>query len=143
MTLETCVEQSVNSLEKALEARKGGGNMKRYQQGMLLGVVLSVLVAVAIALATSEERRRQLSQRLEELRDALPDGKQLKRSAQEVASKAREVGSNLGDQVQTEARKLGQRTQEMVGAAQQTATSFGANLQEKSSDVVNGLRDRR
>jgi hypothetical protein len=117
--------------------------MKRYQQGILLGVVLSVLIAVAIALATSEERRRQLSHRLEELRNALPDGKQLKHSAQEVASKAREAGSNLGDQVQASASKLGQRTQEMVSTAQQTGTSFGANVQARSSDLLNGLRDRR
>lgn len=117
--------------------------MKRYQQGILLGLVLSVLIAVAIALATSEERRSQLSQRLEELRKALPDGKQLKHSAQEIASKAREASSNLGDQVQASASKLGQRTQERVSAAQQTAASLGATLQAKSSDLVSGLRDHR
>ena len=117
--------------------------MKRYQQGMVLGVVLSALIAVAIALATSEERRRELSHRLEELRKALPDGKQLKHSAQEMASKARETTSTLGDQVQASASKLGQRTQEMVSAAQQTASSFGEKLQAKSADVVHGLRDQR
>ena len=117
--------------------------MRRYQQGILLGLVLSALIAVAIALTTSEERRRQLSHRLEELRKALPDGKQLKHSAQEMASKAREASSDLGDQVQASASKLGQRTQEMVNAAQQTAASLGANLQAKSSDLVNGLKDRR
>ncbi len=117
--------------------------MKRYQQGIVLGVVLSALIVVAIALATSEERRRQLSHRLEELRKALPDGKQLKHSAQEMASKAREAGSNLGDQVQASASKLGQRTQEMVNAAQQTAATFGANLQAKRSNLVSGLRDHR
>jgi phage-related minor tail protein len=116
--------------------------MKRYQQGILLGVVLSVLIAVAVALATSEERRRQVSHRLEELRNALPDGKQLKQSAQEVASKAREAGNNVSNQVQASASKLGQRTQEMVGAVQQTANSLGANLQAKSSDLVNGWKDR-
>ena len=117
--------------------------MKRYQQGIVLGVVLSALIAVAIALATSEERRRQLSHRLEELRKALPDGKQVKHSAQEMASKAWEAGSSLGDQVQASASKLGQRTQEMVSAAQQTAASLGANLQTKSADLVGSLRDHR
>lgn len=81
-------------------------------------MVLSALIAVAIALVTSEERRRHYRQRLEELRKAPPDGKQLKHSPQEVACKAREAGSTLRDQVQAEARKLGQRTQEMVSAAQ-------------------------
>lgn len=117
--------------------------MKRYQQGILLGLVLSALIAVAIALATSEERRRQLNHRLEELRKALPDGKQLKHSAQEMASKAREAGGNLGDQVQASASKLGQRTQEMMNAAQQTAATLGTTLQAKSADLVSGLRDHR
>lgn len=117
--------------------------MKRYQQGILLGVVLSLLVAVALALATSEERQRQLSQRLQELRKALPDRKHLKQSAQEVASKARKAGNNLGDHVQASASKWGQRTQEMVSVAQQTATSFGGSLQAKSTELVNGLRNQQ
>lgn len=117
--------------------------MKRYQQGILLGVVLSLLVAVALALATSEERRHQLSQRLEELRKALPDGKHLKQSAQEVASKTREAGNTPGNHVQASASKLGQRTQEMVSAAQQTVTSFGGSLQAKSSELVNGLKNHQ
>lgn len=117
--------------------------MKRYQQGILLGVVLSALIAVAIALATSEERRSQLSQRLEEFRKVLPDGEQLKHSAQGVASRALEASSNLGDQVQASASKLGQHTQEMVSAAQQTAASLGTTLQAKGSDLVSGLRDHR
>ena len=116
--------------------------MSRYWPGILIGMVLSVLIGVTLALAVSEERRRQLSHRLEELRNALPDGKQLKQSAHQAATKAREAGSHLGEQMQESASKLGQRTQEMVGAAQQTATSLGANLQAKRSDLVNGLRDR-
>jgi len=116
--------------------------MKRYQQGILLGLVLSVLLTVAIALALSDERRRQLSHRLEELRKALPDGEQLKQSAQQVATKAREAGSHLGDQVQESASKLGQRTQEMVGAAKLSAASWGATLQTKSADLIGDLRDR-
>jgi gas vesicle protein len=142
MALKTCSEESANPLERALYAGEGGEHMKRYQQGILLGVVPSVLLALAIALATSEERRRQLRHRLEELRNALPNEDQLKHSAQEAASKAREAGSTLGNQVQASARKLGQRTQEMVSAAQQTATSFGSTVQAKRSDLVNGLRDR-
>jgi predicted PurR-regulated permease PerM len=115
--------------------------MSRFRQGILLGIVLSVLIVVAIALNLSDERRRQLSARLEELRNALPGIEQLRQSAQQVATKARETGSNLGEQVQESASKLGQRTQEMVSAAQQTATSLGTNLQAKSSEFVDGLRD--
>jgi septal ring factor EnvC (AmiA/AmiB activator) len=99
--------------------------MNRSQQGFLLGAVLSILLAVAIALALSDERRRQLRHRLEALRNALPDGEHLKQSAQQAASKAREAGSHLGEQMQESANKLGQRTQEMAGAARQTVTSSG------------------
>ena len=112
--------------------------MNRWQ-GILMGLVLSALLGVALALAVSDERRRQLSHRLEAFRKALPDREQLKQSAQQAATKAREVGSDLGEQVQESASKLGQRTQEMVSVAQQTATSLGV----KSADLVNGLRDRR
>ena len=90
--------------------------MNRWQS-ILIGLVLSALLGVAIALAVSDKRRRQLSHRLEELRKALPRREQLKQSAQQAATKAREVGSNLGEQVQESASKLGLRTQEMVGAA--------------------------
>jgi gas vesicle protein len=95
--------------------------MNRWQS-ILMGLVLSALLGVAIALAVSDERRRQLSHRLEELRKALPRMEQLKQSAQQAATKAREAGSDLGGQVQESASKLGQRTQEMVSVAQQTAT---------------------
>jgi len=116
--------------------------MRRYQLGILLGLVLSALLGGVIALILSEERRRQVSQRLEKLRKALPNGEHLKHSAQEAVIKAREAGNHLGDQMQESASKLGQRTQEMVSAAQQTATSLGANLHAKSSDLVNGRRER-
>ena len=116
--------------------------MKRYLPGILAGVVLSALLAVAIVLATSEQRRQQLSARLEEMRKAFPDGKQLKQSVQKVASSAREAGSNLGDQMQISTSKLGQRTQEMVSTARQTAGSLGARLQARGSDLVNSLNNR-
>ncbi|HEU5374476.1 MAG TPA: hypothetical protein VFV38_03470 [Ktedonobacteraceae bacterium] len=87
-------------------------------------MILSVLIVLAIALTLSDERRRQLSQRLEELRNALPGIEQLKQSAQEVTTKARETGSNLGEQVQESANKLAYRTQELLTAAQQKAASL-------------------
>ncbi len=115
--------------------------MSRYRQGILIGMVLSALLVVAIALALSDERRRQLSHRLEEVRNTLPGMEQLKQSAQQAATKAREAGSNLGEPVQESASKLGQRTQEIFSVAQQTATSLGANLQAKSTDLMSERRD--
>lgn len=99
--------------------------MSRFRQGVLIGLILSVLLVLAIALALSDERRRQLSHRLEELRKALPGIEQLKQSAQEATTKARETGSTLGEQVQDSASKLAHRTQELFTAAQQKAASLG------------------
>ena len=73
--------------------------MSRFRQGVLIGFILSVLIVLAIALTQSDERRRQLSHRLEELRNALPGIEQLKPSAHEATTKAREAGNTLGEQV--------------------------------------------
>jgi gas vesicle protein len=97
--------------------------MNRFRQGVLIGFILSALIVLAIALTLSDERRRQLSHRLEELRNALPGIEQLKQSAQEATIKARETGSNLGEQVQESARKLAHRTQEFLTTAQEKVAS--------------------
>ncbi len=116
--------------------------MKRYQQGVLLGLVLSVLLGGTVVLFSNEERRRQLQYRLKSFRNALPDGKQLKQSAQQAAQKAQEAGSQLGEQVQESASKLGQRTQDMTSAAWQKVTALGANVQAKSTHVAKELNHR-
>ena len=99
--------------------------MSRFRQGMLIGLILSVLIVLAIALTLSDEKRRQLSHRLEELRNTLPGMEQLKQSVQETATRARETGSHLGEQVQESTGKLAHRTQEMLTSAQQKVTSLG------------------
>jgi len=98
--------------------------MSRFRQGGLIGLLLSGLIMLAIALTLSDERRRQLSQRLEELRNALPGMEQLKRSAQEATTKARDAGSVLGEQVQESASLLAYRAQELLTPAQQKAASL-------------------
>lgn len=103
----------------------------RYWQGILMSIVLSALIAVAIALSLSEERRRKLRSRLEELRHALPGVEQLQQSAQRAATKARETRSNLGEQVQESASKLGQRTQEMFSTVQHAVTLDGRRQAHK------------
>jgi gas vesicle protein len=99
--------------------------MNRFRQGILIGLILSVMIVLAVALTMSDEKRRQLTHRLEELRSALPGVEQLKQSAQEVTTRARETGSNLGEQVQESANKLAHRTQEILTTAQQKAASLG------------------
>ena len=99
--------------------------MSRFRQGILIGVIFSVLIALAIALTLNDERRRQLRHRAEELRNTLPGMEQLKQSVQETATRARETGSYLGEQVQVSTGKLAHRTQEMLTTAQQKVTSLG------------------
>jgi len=99
--------------------------MNRFRQGVLIGLILSLLIVLAIALTLSDERRRQLRHRLEELRNALPGIEQLKQSAQEATIKARETGGSLGEQVQESASKLAHRTQAFLTTAQQKAADLG------------------
>ena len=107
----------------------------RFRQGILIGFVLSMFIAIAIALTLSDEQRSQYRQRLEELRRALPGVEQIKQSAQQAASKARETGNHLGEQVQESASTLVQHTQEILGnAQQQIATSLGGSKQTKGTD---------
>ena len=98
--------------------------MNRFRQGVLLGLILSMLITLAISVMLNDERRRQLRYRLEKLRNALPGVEQLKQSAQEAATRARETGSNLSEQVQESAGKLVQHTQEILSTAQKKAASL-------------------
>lgn len=105
--------------------------MKRFRQGMLLGLILSVLITLAIALTLNDKRRRQLRYRLEKLRNALPDAEQLKQSAQEAVTRARETGSDLSGKVQESAGKLVQHTQEILSTAQKKAASLSEKQETK------------
>jgi len=116
--------------------------MKRYWPRILIGTVLSALMGVTLALTVNKERRQHLSHRLEELRKALPGKKELKQAVQQAATTARKTGSQLEERVQESTSTLSQHAQEMFSAAQQTATSVGANLHARSSDLVNGFRSK-
>ena len=107
--------------------------MNRFRQGMLLGLILSVLITLVITLTLNDERRRQLRSRLEKLRNALPGVEQLKQSAQEAATRARETGSNLSGQVQESAGKLVQHTQELFSTAQKKAASLSEQQEAKNT----------
>ena len=64
--------------------------MKRFQQGMLLGLILSVLITLALALTFDEERRRQLSHLLKRPRPFAP----------EAGVKAQKTRSDVNEQAQ-------------------------------------------
>lgn len=95
--------------------------MKRFRQGILIGLLLGVLLALAIALTLNDERRRRLRYRLGKLRDAFP---RMEHSAQETTTSAREMGSNLSKQVQESSGKLAQHTREILPTVQQNAASL-------------------
>ena len=107
--------------------------MKRFRQGMLIGLMLSVLITLAIALTLNEERRRQWRSRFEKLRDALPSIEQLKQSAQESAMKARETGSHLGEQMQESASKVVHHTQELLSMSQKQVASLDQQHETKKT----------
>jgi predicted PurR-regulated permease PerM len=99
--------------------------MSRFRQGLLSGLILSVVITLAIALMWNEERRRQLSSRLEKLWKTLPRMKQLKQSAQKATSRAQKTGSISSELVQESAGKLAQHTQEILSIVQKKAASLG------------------
>ena len=121
------------SQKQRVPVKAGGAKIKRSQLGILLGTVLSGLLVVAIALSMNKERRQQLKTRLEEIRKTLPGTQQLKQSAQQAATKAKEAGNHLGEQVQESASQVSHRTQEMFDTAKQTVASIGGNRHSKDS----------
>ena len=121
------------SQKQRVPVKAGGTRIRRSRLGILFGTVLSGLLVVAIALSMNKERRQQLKSRLEELRKTLPGTQQLKQSAQQAATKAKEAGSHWGEQVQESASKAGHRTMELFDTAKQTVASIGGNRHSKDS----------
>jgi hypothetical protein len=104
---------------------RGEVKMSRFRQKLIVGLILCVLITLVIAVILNDERRRQLRSRFEKLQDALPGVEQLKQSAQEAATRARETGSDLNEQMQVSAGKLVQHTQEILSTVQEKATALG------------------
>ena len=105
--------------------------MNRFQQGMFFGLILSTLITLALALKLNDQRRLQLSNRLEKLRTAFPGIEHLTQFAQETATRARETGNQLGEQVQGYTGKQVQRAREVVSPTQQRAASLSDNEEIK------------
>src|SRR5260370_42118068 len=107
--------------------------MSRSRQAVFIGIGISLLVAVLIALMRSEERRRQLSKRLEELWNALPESERLKQSAQQAATKMRETGSALGKLVQQSGRRVKPLRREGISTAEPSAPCLEQCEQARST----------
>jgi gas vesicle protein len=112
--------------------------MSRFRQATFIGVVISLLIALLIALMRSEEMRRQLSKRLEELWNALPESERLKQSAQQAATKMRETGSALGELVQQSGSRVKPLRQEDVSTAGPSAPELSQSEQARSTTPDEG-----
>jgi gas vesicle protein len=112
--------------------------MSRFWQAVFIGMVIGLLVALMIALMRSEEMRRQLSKRLEELWNALPESERLKQSAQQTATKMRETGSALGERVQQSGSRVKPLRQEGISTAEPPAPSLEQSEFSGEAEVSKG-----
>src|SRR5436305_11820087 len=94
-----CGDKSREVGNSSLE-RKGGPNMGRFWNGVLVGIGIGLLIAPM----RGEEMQRLVRQRYEQLRSNLPEKEQLKQRGQQVAA------------------GLSQTANTLKGAAQQAAT---------------------
>jgi gas vesicle protein len=81
---------------------KGGLTMGRFLNGLLIGVGIGMLVAPM----KGEEMQRLVRQRLDELRNSLPDNEQIKQTGQQVAAHASQTASTLKNAAQSTATKV-------------------------------------
>jgi predicted Holliday junction resolvase-like endonuclease len=112
--------------------------MSRFRQAVFLSMVVSLLVAVMIALMRSQELRRKLSKRLEELWNALPVSERLQPSAQQAATKVRATGSALDERVQPFGSRVRPLRQEGISTAEPPAPSLEPSEFSGETEVSKG-----
>jgi gas vesicle protein len=125
--------------------------MKRFFTGLLLGLGIGLLVAPM----RGEETRRQLADRLAELRGYIPENEQfndyvnqvsghvsqassnLKDYAQQAVSTVKDTGSSLSDLSQKASTDVKQAGQNVVDTTKQTVKSVRQNPQADQIDSAN------
>lgn len=125
--------------------------MKRFITGLLLGLGIGLLVAPM----RGEETRRQLADRLAELRGYIPENEQfndyvnqvsghvsqassnLKDYAQQAVSTVKDTGSSLSDLSQKASTDVKQAGQNVVDTTKQTVKSVKQNPQTDQIDAAN------
>lgn len=112
--------------------------MSRFRQAVFLGMVISLLIALMIALMRSQEMRRQLSKRLEELWNALPESERLKPSAQQAATKTREAESALDELVPQSGSRVEPLRQEGISTTEPPAPSLEQSEFSGETEVSKG-----
>lgn len=87
--------------------------------GLLIGGGIGVLVGVLVYLLRGEEARRLVQERMNQLRDAVPEPEQVQKLAQQMTDRVSQAASNAMDTAQQAMKKVTQATNDGVEAAKQ------------------------
>jgi gas vesicle protein len=102
--------------------------MKRFITGLLLGIGIGLLVAPM----RGEEARRQLAERLAEMRGYLPENEQLNEYVQQVSNRVSQTSSNLRDYAQQAVSKV----KDTGSTLSELGQKAGTDVKQAGQDVV-------
>jgi gas vesicle protein len=115
---------------------KGGMNMGRFLNGVLVGVGIGLLVAPM----NGKEMRRQVRESFQDLQSNLPDNEQLKQAGKQMAAGVSQTASQLKDyvlqatsQVKTTGNNLGDLAQQATSKVKQTGRDIANSTQAVTS----------
>nr|BBH95879.1 hypothetical protein KTA_40780 [Thermogemmatispora argillosa] len=91
--------------------------MNNFFRGVLVGIGIGLLIAPM----RGEEMRRLLGERLQQLRDSLPDNEQLNEYVQQVSSRVSQTASNVKEYARQAATRVRDTAEELGGLAQKSA----------------------
>ncbi|GAC1348399.1 MAG: hypothetical protein NVS3B14_08180 [Ktedonobacteraceae bacterium] len=104
-------------------------------KGFIRGALIGVGVGLLIAPMKGEEMRRQLGERITQLRGYLPENanEQLNQYTQQVSQRVAKTGSNLKDYAQQAVTKV----KDTGGTLGDLAQKAGSDVKQTSQDVAN------
>ncbi|MBX5451083.1 YtxH domain-containing protein [Thermogemmatispora sp.] len=91
--------------------------MNNFFRGVLVGVGIGLLIAPM----RGEEMRRLLGERLQQLRDSLPENEQLNEYVQQVSHRVSQTASNVKEYARQAATRVRGTAEEPGGLAQKSA----------------------
>ncbi|MFL5699923.1 MAG: hypothetical protein ACJ797_22825 [Ktedonobacteraceae bacterium] len=111
--------------------------MNRFPKGFFVGIGIGLVVVLGalIVLGRDEKMRHLARERLEGLRNSLPESEQLKRSGQQVAARVSETTSQLKDIAQQAAAKVRETGSALGDLAQQSASQVKQTGQDVASTI--------
>jgi len=109
--------------------RKGGINMGRFLNGVMVGIGIGLLVAPM----RGEEMQRLVRQRYEQLRSNLPEKEQLQQAGQQVAAGLSQTANTLKGAAQQAATRVQGTGSALSDLAQQSAQKVKQTGQDLSA----------